>query len=350
MEFLSEYGLFLAKTLTVVAAILIIMAAAVANAMKQRKEAKGTIVVSHLNKEIDGYRDTLRHAVEDHETLKLAAKAEKKKHKQEKKEKKKAGGKEPDRKRLYVIDFNGDPKASQTEELRHTITAVLSMVRADMDEVLLRLESPGGMVHAYGLAASQLRRIRDKNITLTICVDKVAASGGYMMACVASKLIAAPFAYIGSIGVLVQLPNFNRLLKQKNVDFEMVTAGEYKRTLTLFGENTEKGRQKMAEDVQEVHELFKDFIKESRPGMDIDKLATGETWQGTKAKALGLVDDIGTSDAIIVGACADTDVYHVAYEKKHKITDKLGKLMEGALDNTLLRWLQRSNNTDEMIS
>lgn len=351
MDFLAEYGLFLAKTVTVVVAILVIMAAAVANTMKQKKEGKGKIVVTHLNKEIENFRDEISEVVEDEQTLKLAAKADKKKVKQEKKNRKKAKGSEgSEGKRVYVIDFDGDPKASQVDELRLTITAVLTMVREGKDEILLRLESPGGMVHAYGLAASQLLRIRSRNIPLTICVDKVAASGGYMMACVASKLVAAPFAYIGSIGVLMQLPNFNRLLRDKHVDYEMITAGEYKRTLTMFGENTEKGRQKMAEEVQEVHQLFKDFISESRPDMDINKLATGETWQGSRAKKLGLVDDISTSDELIVIACESADVYQVAYEKKRKITDKLGGVLESAMDNTMLRWLQRSKNKDELIS
>lgn len=350
MEFLSEYGLFLAKTVTIVAAILIVMAAAVANAIRPKKEGKGSIVVTHLNEEFDQYRNEIRKAVEDEHALKQASKAERKKHKKEQKAKKKAGDGDEARKRLYVIDFNGDPKASQTDELRHAITAVLSMVRNGKDEVLLRLESPGGMVHAYGLAASQLHRIRSHDIPLTICIDKVAASGGYMMACVGNTLVAAPFAYIGSIGVLLQMPNFNRFLKQKNVDFEMVTAGEYKRTLTMFGENTDKGRAKIQEEIQEVHELFKDFIRQSRPGMDIDKLATGETWQGMRAKEFGLVDEIGTSDERIVSACNEADVYLVAWEKKKNLTDKLSSVVESALDNTLIRWLGRSSNKNEMIS
>lgn len=351
MEFLSDYGLFLLKTATLVVAFLIVMAAAFANAAKQKKEAKGTITVTHLNEEMDELGEAIKKVVADEETLKADAKAEKKKKKQEKKSRKKSGKSPDDEKsRIYVIDFQGDPKASQVDELRHVVTAVLAMARQDKDEVMLRLESPGGLVHAYGLAASQLHRIRDKHIHLTICVDKVAASGGYMMACVANKLIAAPFSLIGSIGVLVQIPNFNRLLKEKNVDFELVTAGEYKRTLTMFGENTEKGRQKMAEDVQEVHEHFKAFIREARPQMDIEKLATGETWLGRKARELGLVDDVGTSDEYIVSACEANDVYHVVYEKKKKITDKLGRMIESALDNTLLRWLHRSKNSDELIS
>ena len=351
VEFLAEYGLFLAKTVTIVIAIIIIMATAVANTMKQRVEDKGSIIITHLNKEINDLKDEIVKAVEDEHTLKKVHKEEKKKAKKEKKAKKKSLGKEGDaKKRIFVLNFDGDPKASQVDELRKAITAVLTMAKPEKDEVMLRLESPGGMVHAYGLAASQLQRIRSREIPLTICVDKVAASGGYMMACVANKLIAAPFAYIGSIGVLVQLPNFNRLLKDKHVDYEMVTAGEYKRTLTMFGENTKKDREKMEEDIQEVHTLFKDFVRTSRPDMAIDKLATGETWLGSRARELGLVDETGTSDEYIAAACDNAEVYEVAYEKKKKITDKLGSVLEGALDNILMRWLQRSGNKDELIS
>lgn len=351
VEFLAEYGLFLAKTVTIVIAIIIIMATAVANTMKQRVEDKGSIIITHLNKEINDLKDEIVKAVEDEHTFKKVHKEEKKKAKKEKKAKKKSLGKEGDaKKRIFVLNFDGDPKASQVDELRKAITAVLTMAKPEKDEVMLRLESPGGMVHAYGLAASQLQRIRSREIPLTICVDKVAASGGYMMACVANKLIAAPFAYIGSIGVLVQMPNFNRLLKDKNVDYEMVTAGEYKRTLTMFGENTKKDREKMEEDIQEVHTLFKDFVRTSRPDMAIDKLATGETWLGSRARELGLVDETGTSDEYIAAACDNAEVYEVAYEKKKKITDKLGSVLEGALDNILMRWLQRSVNKDELIS
>jgi len=351
VEFLAEYGLFLAKTVTIVIAIIIIMATAVANTMKQRVEDKGSIIITHLNKEINDLKDEIVKAVEDEHTLKKVHKEEKKKAKKEKKAKKKSLGKEGDaKKRIFVLNFDGDPKASQVDELRKAITAVLTMAKPEKDEVMLRLESPGGMVHAYGLAASQLQRIRSREIPLTICVDKVAASGGYMMACVANKLIAAPFAYIGSIGVLVQMPNFNRLLKDKHVDYEMVTAGEYKRTLTMFGENTKKDREKMEEDIQEVHTLFKDFVRTSRPDMAIDKLATGETWLGSRARELGLVDETGTSDEYIAAACDNAEVYEVAYEKKKNITDKLGSVLEGALDNILMRWLQRSGNKDELIS
>ncbi len=341
MEFLAEYGLFLAKTLTFVAAIVFIIVVGVASAAKSKKEAKGTVIVTHLNDEIEDLGKEIKHVVEKEEHLKKAHKEEKKAEKQKKKANKNKKAEEA-RKRYYLIDFDGDTKATQVESLRKVITGVLSIIRPDTDEIILRLESPGGMVHAYGLAASQLARIRNQNIPLTICIDKVAASGGYMMACLGSKIIAAPFAYIGSIGVLLQLPNFNRLLKEKNVDFEMITAGEYKRTLTIFGENTDKGRQKVSEEIQETHDLFKGFVKEHRPSLNMDQVATGETWFGKKALELNLIDEIKTSDECIVDACKEADVYQVVYEKKLNLADRIGHAMENTLENSLLKWLHKS--------
>jgi len=215
--------------------------------------------------------------------------------------------------------------------LREEITAILALAEPS-DEVICRLESPGGMVHAYGLASSQLLRIKSQGIPLTICVDKVAASGGYMMACLADKLVAAPFSVIGSIGVLVQVPNFHRVLQKHDVDFEMISAGEYKRTLTTFGEITQKGRDKVKEDVETIHGIFKQWVKEHRPSVDIDKIATGETWLGTQAKERYMVDDLRTSDECIVKACDDADVFEVEYEIKKSIQDKLGKVLQDTVE------------------
>jgi serine protease SohB len=213
---------------------------------------------------------------------------------------------------LFVLDFDGDIRASAVSGLRESITALMQVVEPE-DEVLVRLESGGGMVHSYGLAASQLTRLRDAGVTLTVAVDKVAASGGYMMACVADRIVAAPFAIIGSIGVVAQVPNFNRLLKDKHIDFEMHTAGAYKRTLTLFGENTDEGRAKFREDLEDTHGLFKAFVASNRPGLDIDAVATGEHWYGSQALDLKLVDAISTSDDLMLAAARDErDVYTIA--------------------------------------
>ena len=344
-EFFLEYGLFLAKTITLVLAVLFLLGVAMANAIKSRKEMeKGSLHVTHLNEHIDEMCQQVKDVVLDKHLLKLEGKAEKKKAKQEKKARKSAGkqAEQQGRKRVYVIDFEGDVKASQVDNLRKVITAVLAIARADQDEIMLRLESPGGMIHSYGLAASQLDRIRNRHIPLTICVDKVAASGGYMMACLGNRIIASPFAYIGSIGVVLQMPNFHRLLQDNKVDYEMVTAGEYKRTLTVFGENTDKDRAKVTQEIQEAHDLFKNFIREHRPSLNVDEVATGETWFGSQAVGKGLIDEIKTSDEYIVEACSDADVYAVTYEEKKKISERLGKVMENSVSSALLNWAQKA--------
>jgi serine protease SohB len=350
LEFLSEYGLFLAKTLTIAVVLVLLVIVVAANSVRHRHEgrSKGSIVVSKLNDEIEDLKEDIRHEILDEDVLKADAKAEKKKKKEEAKAKKsQPASEEEDGKRIFVLDFDGDMRASEVEDLRQCVTAILTLARPELDEVMLRLESPGGMVHAYGLAASQLVRLRKHGIGLTICVDRVAASGGYMMACVANELIAAPFAYIGSIGVLVQLPNVHRLLKDNKVDFEMITAGEYKRTLTTFGENTNKDRAKVQEEVDEMHDLFKRFIHENRPGMDMAAIATGEVWTGMQALERGLIDAIDTSDEWITDKCRDASVYRVAWEQKKSFKDRLSSLFEGSLsatlDKTLWRWLQRAD-------
>ncbi|EGZ7035818.1 protease SohB, partial [Cronobacter sakazakii] len=206
---------------------------------------------------------------------------------------------------------------------------------------LVRLESPGGVVHGYGLAASQLQRLRERQIPLTIAVDKVAASGGYMMACVANNIVAAPFAIIGSIGVVAQIPNFNRLLKRNDIDIELHTAGQYKRTLTLLGENTEEGREKFREDLNETHHLFKEFVHSMRPSLDIDAVATGEHWYGVQAKEKGLVDEISTSDDLIIARMAEREVVSLRYMQRKRLMDRFTGSAAQSLDRLLLRWWQR---------
>jgi serine protease SohB len=214
--------------------------------------------------------------------------------------------------------------------LREEVTAILDVATAD-DEVIVRLENHGGVVHEHGLAASQLARIRDRDIPLTICVDKVAASGGYLMACVATKIYAAPFAILGSIGVLAQIPNFHRLLDDHGVEFEQVTAGKYKRTVTMFGENTDEDRAKLKEELEDVHQLFKSAVSKYRPELDLEKVATGEHWYGSRALELGLADGIKTSDELFAELVADRELYEVAY----RIKQPLQKRLMANIDSTL---------------
>ncbi len=364
MEFLSEYGLFLAKTITFVIAVAVIILLVVSAGMKNQSDDQGHLEITKINDKFEDLTNIVKSMVLPEEELKLAEKEQKKRDKEEKKKNKaaakaKAKDKKSDdtanvgddsetatadetRKRVYVVDFDGDIKASATEELREIVTAILT-IGSECDEVVVRLESAGGMVHSYGLAASQLRRITSNNIPLTICVDKVAASGGYMMACVAHKIVCAPFAIIGSIGVVAQLPNFHRLLKKHDVDYEMVTAGKYKRTLTMFGENTDEGRQKFVEELEDTHELFKDFISDNRDKVDVDDVATGEIWFGTRAIEKNLVDSIDTSDQYLYDLKDDADIFELKFTHKKSIAEKIGLSVERAADRSISKVMQGLN-------
>lgn len=332
MAFLTEYGLFLAKTLTFLLAIgaVILMVAS----SRQPKSRKGELVVTDLSGELEQGRHQLQAA--------LAGKAERKQMEKTRKAEHKAKAKgEDERSRLFVIDFNGSMDAKEVASLREEVSAVIGVARPG-DEVLLRLESGGGVVHGYGLAASQLQRLRDKDITLTVAIDKVAASGGYMMACVADKILAAPFAIVGSIGVIAQMPNFNKLLKKHDIEFEMHTAGQYKRTITMFGENDDLGREKFREELGAIHEQFKAFVAEHRPGLDIDKVTTGEHWLASQAKQLGLVDALCTSDDYLLAQASHHKVVGIRYSKPRSLTQKLGKQAALGLEGALGRLWQHS--------
>lgn len=343
-EFLTEYGLFLAKTLTVIIGILLVVGMTGALVSRRREAREGHIEVKHLNDHLEQMQHEIEDVVLDEQTLKQIIKEQKKQDKQDAKERKKAlkrgDSVEPERRRVYVLDFDGDLHASQVDWLREEISAVLMLARPE-DEVVIRLESGGGLVHSYGLASSQLERIRRQEIPLTICIDRVAASGGYMMACIGNKLLAAPFALVGSIGVVAQMPNFHRLLKKHDVDFEVLTAGEYKRTLTLFGENTDKGRQKFVEELEDTHGLFKEFVAEYRPQLDLEKVATGEVWFGRRALEQGLIDGVRTSDDYLFEACKEADVYQVHYELKKGLQERLSELSIRIADNTVNRLAER---------
>jgi serine protease SohB len=317
LEFLFEYGLFLAKVVTGIVALVIVVSIVVGLNQKSRHSgSKGHLEITPLNEMFDDMSDAIKFAVMDESLHKAEDKRQQKDKQKKAKELQKASkkaAKDPDaelpaqKPRVFVVNFHGNVNASAVTNLREEVTAILSQA-STTDEVVVRLESGGGMVHSYGLASSQLDRIRKRKIPLTVCVDKVAASGGYMMACVADKIVAAPFAILGSIGVVAQLPNFHKVLKKHDVDFELLTAGEHKRTLTMFGENTDSGREKFVAELEDTHSLFKEFVREHRPQLDIDMIATGEVWFGIRALEVALVDDLQTSDEYLVDRAQEADV------------------------------------------
>ena len=322
MEFISEYGLFLLKVVTVVIGIVAVIGAA-ASAGRKAASHEG-LEVENLNEKYQTLAAVLKKAVMNKSEWKAESKAKKRRDKAEAK-------KEESRPRAYVIDFKGDLKASAVPSLREEISAVLD-VATEKDQVVIRLENYGGVVHEHGLAASQLVRIRDRNIPLVVSVDKVAASGGYLMACVANKVIAAPFAILGSIGVIAQLPNFNRFMDSHGVDFEQVTAGEYKRNVTMFGKNTDEDRAKLKEELEDVHSLFKAAVSAYRPDLDLKKVATGEHWYGTRAVELGLADELKTSDELLAELVDEWDLYHVEFKIKQPLQKRLMANVDSSLE------------------
>ncbi|OBT11874.1 protease SohB [Shewanella sp. UCD-FRSSP16_17] len=334
MEFLSEYGMFLAKAVTIVVAILAVVIVVLASSMKQKAD-KGELKLTNMTDELKQLEKELKEEL-------LSKKQYKAYEKQLKADEKAAEKDETTPSKVFVIDFKGSIDAGEVAALREEVTAILTIAEKD-DQVLVNVESGGGMVHGYGLASSQLDRLKQANIPLTICIDKVAASGGYMMACVADKVYAAPFAIVGSIGVVAQLPNFSRLLKKHDIDYEQHTAGDFKRTLTVFGENTDEGREKFQEELEETHVLFKEFVSKYRPEMDIAKVATGEHWYGQQAIELGLIDAISTSDDVILSLVKEHQVIKIKYQMKKKLADKIAHGASLSVDGVINRLMERES-------
>ena len=333
MEFVSEYGMFLAKAATIIIFIWMLLSLAVSFAHKPHDEDQ--IEINDLS---DRFKNTKlqmqRQLLSKKEVKELA--------KQQKREKKNKH-KEPDkeRKRIFVLNFVGNIKASAAKHLRKEITALLAVATPN-DEIVVCLENAGGIVHEHGFAASQLQRIRQRKIPLTVAVDKVAASGGYMMACVADRIVAAPFSIIGSIGVLAQLPNFNRLLEKHGIEFEQVKAGELKRTLTMFGKNTDEDRARLTQQMEETHELFKEFVGEQRSKVNVQEIATGEHWLGKRALELNLVDELITSDDYLLRQSENADIYEVKHSGPKTISEKLMGNVQSAFEKVLTTWWERS--------
>ena len=333
MEFLSNYGLFLAKAVTIIVFIWVILSMLVSLAHKHQEQDQ--IEINNLNKKYEDTRLQMQHKLLSKKEAKELLKQAKKEHKA----KSKTAGKE--RKRVFVLNFVGNIKASAVKHLRKEITALLSVATPN-DEVVVCLENSGGLVHEHGFAASQLERIRQRGIPLTVAVDKVAASGGYMMACVANHIVAAPFSIIGSVGVLAQLPNFNRLMERHGIEFEQIKAGDLKRTVTMFGKNTDEDRARLTEQMEETHELFKQFVAEQRSVVDVQTIATGEHWLGKRALELKLVDELITSDDYLLRQSQQADIYELKHVAPKTISEKITGSVQLAFEKVFTAWWQRN--------
>ena len=340
MEFLTDYGVFLLKVITIALAITLPLLIIIGSS-KSKTPSKGALVVKNLSKKYEEMGSSIRSSQLNPKELKKYNKELQKKQKRDNKKPSKEDS-------VYVLNFNGDIQASEVAKLKHEINAIL-LSDTKCKEVVIKVESGGGSAYAYGLCAAELKRLVDNKIKLTVCIDKVAASGGYLMSCVATKIIAAPWAIVGSIGVIAQLPNFHRLLKKNSIDFEMHTAGEFKRTLTTLGENTEAGRKKFKSELEDLHLIFKDFVKEQRPQVDTKIVATGEVWQGEKAVEVGLIDALGTSDDYLVGLSKKLKLFEIEYVEKKNLAEKFAFSAQLIIEKSILKFYDIVNR-DRFIS
>jgi serine protease SohB len=342
MDFIVQYGVFLLKVITIVIAILLPILMIINSSKGRSISEKGHLQIKNLSDQFENMGFAIQGTLMTPKALK---KFRKELHKQKKKEEKNPA---KDQQSIFVLNFNGDIQASEVDKLKHEINAIL-VSDTKCKEVVLKVESGGGSAYAYGLCAAELKRLVDNKIKLTVCIDKVAASGGYLMSCVATKIVAAPWALVGSIGVIAQMPNINKLLKKNLVDFEMHTAGEFKRTLTVFGENTEEGRSKFKAELEDLHIIFKDFVKDNRPEIDTSVVATGEVWQGEKALAVGLIDEISTSDDYLVKLSKKFKLFQIDYIEKKNLSERFAFAAETFFNKTILK-IYDSLNKSRFIS
>ena len=341
MELLADYGLFLLQTVTIVLAVIAVIVVS-SKISGGGDEQRGAIKITDLSKKFADQSKYVKTVLDDaltQEKLSLIDRIKKRLNKSSQTTSETPSKKE---KIAIVIEFKGDMKASQVANLRQEVTAILAMERKP-DQVVIKLTSPGGLVHTYGLASSQLSRLREAQIPVSACVDTVAASGGYMMAVCAERIIAAPFAVLGSIGVVAQIPNIHRFLKNRDVDVELHTAGANKRTLTMLGENTPEGRRKFREDLEQTHLLFKAWIAERRPNLDLDAVADGSIFYGTDALTKGLCDEIATSDDVLLGLSADHNLFALKWVEKKSLAARLSRDASGAIVDQVDQYINRSN-------
>ena len=333
MEILVDYLIFLLKVFTIALAITLPLLIIIGSS-KNKSQPKGKLAITNLSDKFEDMGNALKSSLMNPKELKKfnkdLSKDKKKKNKTEKEE------------AVFVLNFNGDIQASEVEKLKQEVNSIL-LSESECKEVVLRVESGGGSAYAYGLCAAELKRLVDNEISLTVCIDKVAASGGYLMSCVATKIIAAPWAIVGSIGVIAQLPNFHRLLKKNSIDFEMHTAGAFKRTLTTLGENTEEGREKFKSELEDLHLIFKNFVKEQRPQVDTEVVATGEVWQGEEAVKVGLVDSLETSDNYLVNLSKEAKLLEIEFVEKKNLTERFAFSMQLIIEKTLFKFYDLIN-------
>ena len=237
----------------------------------------------------------------------------------------------PDKSNLYYLEFEGDIQASEAAKLKQEILVCLQVAKPT-DVFLILVESSGGSVSNYGDLYSVMEMIKKRGHTLWVAIDRVAASGGYLISLPADKIFATPFALIGSIGVLSEVPNFGGLLDKYGVKMEEYTAGERKMNISMFRENGEEQKEHHRKKLGKIHELFKAQLVKYRGGLiekkgvDIGELMEGDFWMGENAFELGLVDELKSSVEILLDEKDHFNILKVNYHNEPKMAGIMGML------------------------
>ncbi|KZX82185.1 hypothetical protein A3715_00045, partial [Oleiphilus sp. HI0009] len=240
----------------------------------------------------------------------------------------------PNKQSIFVLDFKGDKTASSVGSLSKEVSAILSVAKPN-DEVFLRLESPGGTITGYGLASQQLIRLREAGIRLVVSVDEIATSGGYMMAAVGDRIIASPTSMLGSIGVIMEVPNFYNLLDRAGVQFHQFTAGKHKRLVSMTNKIGDAAKDQINQDLEKSHELFKNHVHTYRNSVNLESVSHGDVWSAKYCLDNKLVDDLMTSEAYLFDRASRANIFHISWDVERSFSDKLSSFAAQASINTL---------------
>lgn len=236
------------------------------------------------------------------------------------------------RKTAVLLSFNGDINATEVIEFGRAVSMIVQM-KDLVSEVYIIINSGGGVVNGYGLLASEIERLHYSEIETYALIDQVAASGGYMAACVANHVVAAPFAYIGSIGVVSEMPNFNQILSDNGINIEQHTAGKSKRTVTPLGKITDEDRNEFKKKLERIHRSFINHVSHYRNINDADEnknsiIFSGDYWiaEETVELELGLVDEISTSQEFLLDKMKEYNIIEITFQENKTKKSKLSLL------------------------
>ena len=178
------------------------------------------------------------------------------------------------------------------------------LTKAEQDKavkaIVFRIESPGGEIEPCQEILLEIERVKETK-TIVVSMGGTVASGGYYISTQADKIVALPTTQTGSIGVISQLVNIEGLLEKLGIQIETFKGGKYKDMYRGFRELTPEEEEIMQGMVDEYYEQFVGVVAEGR-GLsteEVRSLATGQLYSGTKAKDLGLVDELGDLDTAI---------------------------------------------------